>query len=219
MLPVPSLPGLERLLQVCDAKGLFVSQEPPVPPALVAGTLIAGQPVDTLLAAVHARVGFIGIKEEFFLLRIKDEQKFDVGRVNEDWRRDWPDPFRSLLVFAKEDRLAYYYATVPCLADGRAVQPVVKVDVYEEPYALPVASDIDRFFDTYSRYLEALVASPFYEEDGPAALTFPWDVPEFIARDLPLMEMLRAGRFDFLMEKNADAREWVSQVVGASVRR
>jgi hypothetical protein len=122
-------------------------------------------------------------------------------------------------VFAKEHALAYYYATVPTLRSGEGLQPVVKVDIYEEPYALPLASDIDRFFDTYSRYLEALVASPFYEEDGASALTFPWDVPELIARDRPLVEMLRAGRFEFLMEKNADAREWVSQVLSAPVRR
>jgi hypothetical protein len=172
-----------------------------------------------LLAAVHACVGYIGIEEEFFLLRIRDERNFDLGRVNEEWRRDWPEPFRSLLVFAKEDRLAYYFATVPALASESAPQPVVKVDVHEELYALPVASDVDRFFETYSRYLEALVASPDYEEDGAAALTFPWDVPELIARDQPLVELLRAGRFDFLMAKSADARKWVSQVVAASVRR
>lgn len=218
MLPVLSLPGLERLLEVCRAKGLSAVHEPP-DSALVAGTLMAGQPVDALLAAVHARLGFLGIKEEFFLLRVKDAQKFDIATVNADWRQDWSEPFRSLLVFAKEDRLAYYYATVPALTSESAVQPVVKVDVHEELYAVPVASDMDRFFDTYSRFLESLVESPFYEEDGSAALVFPWDVPELIARDHPLVEMLRAGRFDFLMDKNADARQWVSQVLAASVRR
>jgi hypothetical protein len=172
-----------------------------------------------LLAAVHARVGYIGIEEEFFLLRLRDERNFDLRRVNEEWRRDWPEPFRSVLVFAKEDRLAYYFATVTALANEGAPPPVVKLDVHEALYALPVASDVDRFFDTYSRYLEALVESPFYEEDGASALTFPWDVPELIAQDQPLVEMLRAGRFDFLMEKNADARAWVSQVLAASVRR
>jgi len=219
MPSAPSLPGLARLLAVCRERGLPVVQEPPAPSTPRVGALIAGQPVDPLLAAVHACVGYIGIEEEFFLLRIRDERNFDLGRVNEEWRRDWPEPFRSLLVFAKEDRLAYYFATVPALASESAPQPVVKVDVHEELYALPVASDVDRFFETYSRYLEALVASPDYEEDGAAALTFPWDVPELIARDQPLVELLRAGRFDFLMAKSADARKWVSQVVAASVRR
>ncbi|HLM42573.1 MAG TPA: hypothetical protein VK458_01845 [Myxococcaceae bacterium] len=63
--------------------------------------------------------------------------------------------------------LAYHYATVPCLADARGLQPVVKVDMHEEPYAVPLASNVDRFFDTYSRYLEVLVAEPDYEELGP----------------------------------------------------
>jgi hypothetical protein len=90
----------------------------------------------------------------------------------------------------------------------------VKVDVHEDLYALPVASDMNRFFEVYSRYLEALVRAPSYEEDGSSALVFPWHMPELIAQDQPLMEMLRAGRFDFLMEGNADARRWVEEVLG-----
>ncbi|WP_309892570.1 hypothetical protein [Archangium sp.] len=112
--------------------------------------------------------------------------------------------------------LAYHYATVPRLADARGLQPVVKVDVHEEPYAVPLASNVDRFFDTYSRYLESLVAEPDYEELGPAVRTFPWQVPELIARDLPLVEMLQAGRFDFLMPKNEETRSWVAMILGAA---
>ncbi|WP_309892997.1 hypothetical protein [Archangium sp.] len=213
------LPGLERFLEVCRVQGLFAEEEPPADACLEPGMLIAGQPCDPLLTAVHARVGYFRLAEGLLLLRLVDKHGFDLASVNEEWRRDWSEPVRELLVFGKENVLAYYYATVPGLSSSEGYQPVVRVSVYEEPYAVPLASDVDRFFDTYSRYLEALVESPFYEEDGATALTFPWDVPELIARDQPLVEMLRAGCFDFLMEKSADAREWVEKVLAASVRR
>ena len=180
-------------------------------PALAAGMLVEGLPIDPLLVLVHGRVGHLSIEEEFYLLPIKDEQDLTIERVNEDWRRDWVEKFRSLLVFSKEDRLAYYYATVPGMANENRLQPVVKVDVHEDLYALPVASDMNRFFEVYSRYLEALVRAPSYEADGSSALVFPWHVPQLIAQDRPLVEMLRAGRFDFLMEGYADARRWVEK--------
>jgi hypothetical protein len=219
MNPTSPLPGLDRLLTVCRTHELLAEEEPPTRGSPALGATIAGQPCEPLLPTVHARIGYFRLSEGLLLLRLVDKQRFDLFTVNEGWRRDWSEPIRSLLVFAKEHALAYYYATVPSLRNAEGLQPVVKVDVHEEPYALPLASGLDRFFDTYSRYLEALVASPFYEEDGAAALSFPWDVPELVARDRPLVEMLRAGQFDFLMAKNADAREWVSQVLSAPVRR
>lgn len=53
----------------------------------------------------------------------------------------------------------------------------------EEPYALPVASSVDGFFDTYSRYQEALMALPDAREEKRALFSFPWDIPELIGRD------------------------------------
>lgn len=214
--PEASLPGLTRFLEVCQNLGLHLEQEPPRVPALTAGTLVAGLSLDSLLAAVHTKVGYVGLQEGFVLLRAGDAQQSDLLRVNERWRRDHADPFSSLLAFGKEDMLAYYYATVPRLADARGLQPVVKVDMHEEPYAVPLASNIDRFFNTYSRYLEVLVAEPNYEELGPAVRTFPWQVPELIARDRPLVEMLQAGRFDFLMPKNEETRSWVAMILEAA---
>jgi len=176
---------------------------------------VAGAPLDPLLAAMHTQVGYIGLDEGFTLLRAGDARHSDLLRANERWRRDRAEPLGSLLVFGKEEMLAYYYATIPHLADARGQQPVVKVDVHEEPYAVPLASNIDCFFDTYSRYLEVLVAEPEYDELGPAVLTFPWQVPELIARDKPLVELLQAGRFDFLMPKDEETRTWVARVLGA----
>ena len=216
MPPEASLPGLARLLEVCRNLGLRLDQEPPRLPTLPVGALVAGLPLDSLLAAVHTQVGYVGLEEGFVLLRAEDAQHSDLLRVNERWRRDHADPFGSLLVFGKEDMLAYHYATVPHLADARGVQPVVKVDMHEEPYAVPLASTVDRFFDTYSRYLEVLVAEPGFEELGPAVRTFPWQVPELIAQDQPLVELLQTGRFDFLMPKDEETRSWVAMILGAA---
>jgi hypothetical protein len=138
--------------------------------------------------------------------------------VNTHWRQDQAEPFGSLLVFAKDDRLAYCYATVPSLVDSRGLQPVVWVDVYETLYAVPVASNLDAFLDTYARYLEA--APAFHDgEDAPPLRAFPWNASQVIAQDRELVTRLRAGHFDFLLKANARAREWVDSLAGTPVSR
>jgi hypothetical protein len=47
-------------------------------------------------------------------------------------------------------------------------------------------------------------------------LGFPWEVPDLIARDEPLVKLLQAGRFDFLMESCPDALAWVAKVLDAA---
>jgi hypothetical protein len=67
------------------------------------------------------------------------------------------------------------------------------VDTYEfEPKVMPIASNVDRFFDSYSRYLEALVSHPRYRESGKTELLFPWHAAEILARDERLVELMRA---------------------------
>ena len=96
---------------------------------------------------------------------------------------------------------------------------MVEVNTYEyEPKVIPIASNVDRFFDSYSRYLEALVADSRYQETGEMNLTFPWAATEILARDERLVELMRAGRFDALM-KNVDdeTRGWAARVVSTQV--
>ncbi len=183
-------------------------------------------------------MAFGGKLDGFYLYRADNVN--DLVKANEEERQNWPDMFRSsLFIFAGEPALLYCFATVPRLASQEGVQPVVQVDPYEDLYALPIASSVDRFFDTYSRSLEreveliredaefkarmkakfgsfrpdSLLAHSF--EETPR-INFPWEIPDLIARDESLVEMLRAGRFDFLMEDCEDAKKWVGKVLAAS---
>ncbi|MGZ3459409.1 MAG: hypothetical protein ACXU86_13005, partial [Archangium sp.] len=80
---------------------------------------------------------------------------------------------------------------------------------------MPVASNVDRFFDTLSRYLEAKAAEPRYQESGEADVSFPFDATEILARDERLVELMRAGRFDSLMKHvEDDTRRWAAKVMG-----
>lgn len=219
-MPSPTaLPGLERLLEVCRARAHPLKLEPPLAPSHRTDARVAGQPMDPLLAALHARTSYLWIHGELSLFPTRHERWPDLPRTNAWWRTDWERPFGELLVFAKDDRLAYCYATVPGLADPHGVQPVVWVDVYETLYALPVASSVDRFLDTYAHYLEVAPSCIADSEDLPPPRSFPWDAAAPIARDLPLLRRVRAGDFDFLVQGNARAREWVAALPDAALRR
>jgi hypothetical protein len=214
-----NLSGLERLMRTCERLGLGFRTEPPGhhPPA--AGAQLAGHVLDPMLAALYARLGkaaFATDSAGLVLLRVDD----DVNELEGENLLEQGSPLERLaipvFVFGGEPGLAYSYATVPRLATEQELQPVVLVDTNEEPYALPVASNVDRFFDTWSRYLEALVAQPDYTQYGSAALTFPWGVPHLLARDRKLVESLRAGCFEPLMKKTDSTARWVNQVLSST---
>jgi hypothetical protein len=180
---------------------------------------MAGLPFDRVLSAVYARLGFAAFATDVdgIVLGRYD----DVERKLEEDNRWWGKAHRGRLalptfIFAGEPMMAYHYATVPDLADAQGRAPVVMVDIYEDPYALPVASDVDRFFDAYSHYLETLMDIPGAREE--AQLTFPWSIPAVIGRDAALVKMIHEGRFDLLMP-NAEARGWSQKVVDAGHAR
>jgi hypothetical protein len=213
-----SLPGLERLLDVCERLNLGLKISPPAREPLRAGSLLEGHPLDPLLASVYARLGQVVFAYKLMGLSLMqsndDEHRLEAN--NKLWRENhWDELGMPVIVFAGE---VYTYATVPSLADEWGRQPVVEVNTYELDglHVLPVASNVDRFFDNYSRYLEAVVASPRYQEAGENDLHFPWHMGELLARDERLVELLRAGRFEPLM-KNVDEqeRQWAAKVMGA----
>ena len=216
------LPGLDRLMNLCRRHDLGLKVAPPSPAPIKAGTLVTGLVFDQVLAAVYARLGYAVFAAEIpaaglFLTRYDDTKK----KVEED-SRWWSERSREQLalptfIFAGEPMMAYRYATVPELANEQDDQPVVFIDPYEDPYALPIASNVDRFLDAYSRYLEALLALPNAREEA-GLLTFPWGVPDIIGRDGRLVELIHQGRFDSLMV-NAEAQGWARKVVNAGLSR
>jgi hypothetical protein len=211
-----ALPGLERLLEVCQRLNLGLKTSPPSREPLRAGSLLEGVPFDPVLASVYARLGHAAFATKVmrWVLTRSDDQVHRLEENNKWWRENyWNALGEPVIVFGGD---VYTYATVPGLADDQGRQPVVEVDTYEyEPKVIPVASNVDRFFDSYSRYLEALVAHPRYQQSGEMELDFPLGMTDLLARDERLVELMRAGRFDSLM-KNVDdeTRRWAAKVMG-----
>ncbi|WNG55397.1 hypothetical protein F0U59_11850 [Archangium gephyra] len=211
-----ALSGLERLMEVCRRLKLGLETSTPAREPPKAGGLLAGAPLDPLLANVYARMGhavFSARGMSWALIRWDDHEQA-LRERNEWWRENWWNELgEPVIVFGGD---IYAYATVPGLADEWGRQPVVEINTYEPDFhVMPIASNVDRFFDSYSRYLEALVAHPRYQQRGEAELMFPWDATEILARDERLVELMRAGRFDSLM-KNVDdtTRRWAAKVMG-----
>jgi hypothetical protein len=202
---------------------LGLKTSPPAREPLRAGSLLGGVPFDPVLARIYARLGHAAFATKVmgWVLTRSDDQVHRLEENNKRWREEWwKELGEPVIVFGGDVGMAYTYATVPRLADEWGRQPVVRVDTYEyEPKVMPIASNVDRFFDSYSRYLEALVADPRYQESGDTDLLFPWDATEILARDERLVELMRAGRFDSLMKNvEDDTRRWAAKVVGTPVR-
>jgi hypothetical protein len=205
-----TLPGLDRLIAVCQQHSLPLELSPPLASAPTPGEFVLGEPFDPQLAATYQRLGF----SELGPLTLFGPDSGERGLIpdNEELRKfDW-EPARSMLVFGKETGFAYYCGTVPRLANSQGLQPVVYIDLHEGIYVFPVASSVDRFFHLYSRYLDLLVADPSYGQDGTILPGFPWDMTHLITRDEPLMEHVLAGRFDFLADNRRDAVEWLHEL-------
>jgi hypothetical protein len=213
-----ALPGLERLMAVCRRLNLRLRTLPPAREPLRAGHLLEGLPFDPVLASVYARLGHAAFATELmgigWGLDRFDDQVHELEENNKWWREHWWEKLGTPVIVFGDDM--YTYATVPDLADAWGRQPVVRVDTYEpDIHVMPAASNVDRFFDSYSRYLEALVADPRYQEDGETELLFPWHVTGILARDERLVELMRAGRFDSLMQHvDDDTRRWAASVMG-----
>ena len=229
-MPANGLSGLNRLLEVVRKHGMPIETLPAGHAPPQAGELLCGMPVDQLLAAAFASCGKLVLgrmgSEVPLLIRCDDEVN-GLLLDNQEWQgyfphEFWPDHFRALLLFGGE--MLYRYATVPELSSPEGKQPVVRVDPYEDIHALPVASDLDQFFDIYSRYVEIMAEDEGYRSGGAAWVRFPYDVPELIARDRPLVGLIRDGRFDrWLYERtkagrsteddNAPTRAWINEVL------
>ena len=196
--------GLDRLLEVVSKHGVPIETIPAgrMPPR--PGDRLHGKPVDPLLAGAFSRFGKLVVGRlgwDTWLLLPGDEEKNGLVLENDEWQSYfphtfWPEHFRALMLFGSDMR--YRFATVPELANSEGRQPVVFLDPYEEIHALPIASDVNRFFDTFSRYVEVMVEDPDYQAGGAPGVGFPYDVTKLIARDTQLLGMIKEGRFDRL---------------------
>jgi hypothetical protein len=215
-----ALPGLERLLEVCERLNLGLRLSPPAREPLKAGSSLEGLPFDPVLASVYARLGHAAFATKVmgWVLTQSNDEAHRLEERNKWWRENWWDALgEPVLVFGGDMGTAYTFATVPGLADAWGRQPVVRVDTYESvPEVMPIASNVDRFFDSYAHYLEKLVAAPGYQESGETDLTFPWHATELLSRDERLVELMRAGRFDSLMKHvDEETRGWAAKVMGS----
>jgi len=208
---MPSLPGLDRLITVCERHSLPLKLNPPLPSAPVPGETILGETLDDQLAAVYQRVG--GAELGPLSLYRPGMDWLDLIPWNERLRRRNTVHFSSSLIFGEETGFALYFATVPRLADARGLQPVIYIQAMDFLSTVPVASSVDRFFDTYSRYLELMVVDPQYIYDKNPSVVFPWSVQQLIARDESLMTQVRAGLFDFLTQEDESAQKWTRELL------
>ena len=227
------LPGLNRLLEVARQHDVYIETLPAGKSSPRAGERLYGMSVDPQLAAAFARFGKLVIgklgAETGLLMRCDDEVNAFL-QENKEWQGSfphefWPEHFRALMPFGRE--LRYRYATVPGLANPAGLQPVVQWNPYEELYALPIASTVDGFFETFSRYLEMVADDPDFREGGAPTFVFPHDVPELLAQDKPLVKMIKEGLFDRLMyERNktgwrretdiVSTRQWIDSILSVA---
>ncbi|MDY7227991.1 hypothetical protein [Hyalangium rubrum] len=176
-----------------------------------------GLPFDPVLA-VYARLGFAAFATDVAGIALHPLSEHD--RQLEEQNRWWQQSYQQHLplptfVFAGEPHLAYHYATVPSLAHAQGRQPVIWVDVHEEPYAIPVASDADQLFAAYSHYLDALRSLPDGKEEGAALLAFPLGSANIISRDTRLMECFRSGLLAPFTH-SAEQQEWAHNLMTTS---
>jgi hypothetical protein len=158
-------PGFEAFSERCRRWGIELEAEARrkrVPASVL------GQPLEPTLRrlyAVHDGVSWHppagGVELDIYPLT----GDYALARQN-DILRGYSDdhvpryPFEELLVFAQVGLRASHLATVPALADAEGRQPVVYLDVHEDPWAVPIASSVDGAFALLARYIDRATALP-----------------------------------------------------------
>ncbi|CAM4273981.1 hypothetical protein [Corallococcus exiguus] len=205
-----SLKGLERLMARCREQRLPLRLGIASTEDSTGRELFPGQPLDPLLAAVFRRVGDARLAE---LVLYASEGAHGLEAINRTLREQGAAPFPSCLVFGQVPSLAYRFALVPGLADSQGLQPVVFIDDHIEKEVLPVASNLDRFFDAYARSIESAAMGTTPSPDAWDDMDFPRFEPERVAQDTALVEMMRTGRFDGLVTRDEESQRWMQQVL------
>lgn len=209
-----SLPGLKRMIDVLKAHGVGADLNPPEPSAPQAGELVSGGPLDRVLAEIYSQFdgGTLG---ELVLYGVAPSHG-KVVAMNRDILKNNIEPrFEKVFRFAKKFLLSYYLATVPSLADSNGVQPVVFVTDYVDKGIEPIASDADRALGLYALFI-GNVLERTGDILGVAGIRFPYDFVDVIVQDTKLIQMIEAGRFDFLVSGDPDSRAWADKLMVAA---
>ena len=209
------LVGFHRLMEVCRRHALPLEIRPVQGGIPLSESLFLGQPFDPILAKVYGEVSG-ALLGDIELYSFRESESPLLILINERMRWGGIEPYRTVLLFGKVPGLAYYFATVPSLADPSGIQPVIFIDGHEGNQVLPVGSNVDEFFMTFSTYLEQLAVTPDYIAERHVSLHFPTSVPELIARDRPLVEAVASGRFNQWIGNDAESLEWISKVTAAT---
>ncbi|NOJ92246.1 hypothetical protein HMI51_04715 [Corallococcus coralloides] len=168
-------------------------------------------PIDPILAGLYSRAGRATLGDiELYRPGSGPEGVLDVNA----WLRSRGQvPLPSCVLFGQVANLAYYYGVVPGLADARGVQPVLYLDMQEELLVVPVASSVDQLFNQLARFMELLPEEPDFVPGRCSTTTFPFAAAGLVAQDTALVEMMRAGRFDGLVTRDAESQRWMQQVL------
>jgi hypothetical protein len=211
--------GFDSLLETCRRLNIPIEILPPATTPLGRDELPGARLLDPFLVALYGRMGglMIGGSTGAMQLCRRDNEVNYLARFNAERVRRLEGPFSSVVAFAEEPATLYCFALVPWLVDSLGFQPVILIDPYEVIYALPIASNLDRFLQTYARCLEYVVDNPWMSVTDIPEVNF-WSLPEVLAADERLVEMLRGGIFDELMKRGDETERWVEAIKTAAER-
>src|SRR5690348_13274336 len=105
-----ALPGLERLMEVCQRLNLGLKTSPPAREPLRAGSLLAGVPFDPVLASVYARLGHAAFATKVmgWILTQSNDEARGLEERNKWWREEWWEELgEPVIVFGGEMAMAY----------------------------------------------------------------------------------------------------------------
>jgi hypothetical protein len=182
--------GFDALQAACDLHGIAAEFGRPRPDAPAA---VLGQPLEPTLHALYREHDGAWWSSPEFSLRIYPLDGPDAL----EWRNtslrhsaaDFTPPysFDDLLSFAQYGRQASCLVTIPSLVDDSGAQPVLYLDVHEDPWAVPIASSVDRAFAVIAQYLNRAA--------GKVDVTFPYAVRDVIEPDERLATLMRSNAF------------------------
>ncbi|RKG69592.1 hypothetical protein D7V80_08410 [Corallococcus sp. CA054B] len=87
------------------------------------------------------------------------------------------------------------------------------LDMQEDLLVVPVASSVDQLLNQLARFMELLPGEPDFVPGRCSTTTFPFAAAGLVAQDTALVEMMRAGRFDGLVTRDAESQRWMQQVL------